>query len=552
MTSRAASWIGAVCIQLSFAALVFAGLGSPLFWYDEGETAMLGRRILEYGYPKVHGADGNIVYAARHPISLATDASLDAYLNSPWGQYYVGALGVAWSDTASDLHERTRRVRLPFAIAGWLGVLMLGGAAASLWPEAAGTRARFWLGYGLCLVSSVSLQLHLREARYYPLVVLGVAAVVWLEVRRHLRRDLSPIAHTLLLAPVLWWLFNLFYPAFAAVVTTAGGALVVRAMRSRASVAERLRELASAAAPYLLAVLAALPLVAFYRLPEQSRAFASTFDVPYNPALWRVGAAAWYLVRFELFVPAALAALALELARRRAGDPGRALGALAGASAIALLGTLVWVAFVIATTLFFERYLVALSPLLGATTLLCAGGLIALRKTPARPRAHAGLAVVGCALIVCAAVRAPELIGRATELRDPYRGPLDHVIPYLAERYPDPSRLVIATNYEEFSYMFYLGATVTCGFYAPDLARDLALTPDVIVLRPWPRHVQALEQLVAAGDYEPHEFPVGNVHVNNLPELSLNNARLVHRFRSPVAGRDATALVIGERPRNDD
>src|SRR5262249_39048920 len=82
MTSRAALWIGAVCIQLCFAGLVFAGLGSPLFWYDEGETAMLGRRILEYGYPKVHGADGNVVYGARHPISLGVDPRLDAYLGS--------------------------------------------------------------------------------------------------------------------------------------------------------------------------------------------------------------------------------------------------------------------------------------------------------------------------------------------------------------------------------------------------------------------------------------------------------------------------------------
>jgi hypothetical protein len=33
------------------------------------------------------------------------------------------------------------------------------------------------------------------------------------------------------------------------------------------------------------------------------------------------------------------------------------------------------------------------------------------------------------------------------------------VIPYLAEQYPNPADLVIATNYDEFSYMFYLRAT---------------------------------------------------------------------------------------------
>ena len=34
-----------------FAATVFAGLGAPLLWEDEAETAMHGRSVLEYGYP---------------------------------------------------------------------------------------------------------------------------------------------------------------------------------------------------------------------------------------------------------------------------------------------------------------------------------------------------------------------------------------------------------------------------------------------------------------------------------------------------------------------
>ena len=44
------------------------------------------------------------------------------------------------------------------------------------------------------------------------------------------------------------------------------------------------------------------------------------------------------------------------------------------------------------------------------------------------------------------------------------RSPLDYVIPYLAERYPDPASLVIATNYEEPAFMFYLGSRVLVGF----------------------------------------------------------------------------------------
>jgi putative lipoprotein len=44
-----------------FAGLLFGRLAWPLLWQDEGETAMFARRVLEYGYPKVHD-EGNVVY----------------------------------------------------------------------------------------------------------------------------------------------------------------------------------------------------------------------------------------------------------------------------------------------------------------------------------------------------------------------------------------------------------------------------------------------------------------------------------------------------------
>jgi hypothetical protein len=61
-------------------------------------------------------------------------------------------------------------------------------------------------------------------------------------------------------------------------------------------------------------------------------------------------------------------------------------------------------------------------------------------------------------------------------------------------------------------------------------------------------NTRALEWLASQHPYEMQGFPVANVRVNNLPELSLlNQSGLVHRFRSPVPGADGEALVIGER-----
>jgi hypothetical protein len=63
-------------------------------------------------------------------------------------------------------------------------------------------------------------------------------------------------------------------------------------------------------------------------------------------------------------------------------------------------------------------------------------------------------------------------------------------------------------------------------------------------------NLRELEQLSNQQPYAPREFPVANVRVNNLPELSpRNQSGEVHRFRSPVPGRDGAALRIGERQR---
>ena len=521
----------AVVFQLLFFVSLFAGLGAPLLWQDEAETAMFGRSVLGFGVPKIH-VDRNILYGAPLPLALGRSESLDAYLGSPWGQYYFAAPAVAWSDRASDLATHTWRMRAPFALAGWLGVLLIGAAAARLWPAAAGGRAGFWLGYGVCLLLSVSLQLHLREVRYYPLVVLALGAIAWLAARR---RDL-------LLVPVLFALFNLFYPAFVAVVATASGAIALRAWGARSFSALR------GVAPYAIACIAVLPLVAFFDLPAQSRAFFGEFNSEHNALAHQLVSAIHYLLRYEFGLPAALGAAALAAARWQIGPtPREVRPALAATGLVLALGA-VWLLLIARTPLFFSRYVVALSPLFSAICVLEAGCLVALRRTAAARVATAGLAVLAITAIGSAVARVPELRGRIAELREPYRGPLDHVIPYLAAYYPNPADLVIATNYEDFSFMFYLRATTTFGYYAPERERDLTLVPDVIFPRPWPVNQRALEYLANQGPYGAETFPVANTRVNNLPELSpRNQSGLVHRFRSPEPGPDGAAVVIGER-----
>src|SRR5215471_5590644 len=166
----------------AFAAMLFVRLGHPLFWSDEADTAMFGTRVLEYGYPKVHGPD-NVVYQFGPDVALGIKESFDAFIGTTWGHFYFAAPGLWWARSAADPWQRTARVRLPFALAGAAGLaLWLAAVLPALGPDP-GRRLRFAALFFALAALSVSLLLHLREARYYPLVVLLGGAIA----RAHLR-----------------------------------------------------------------------------------------------------------------------------------------------------------------------------------------------------------------------------------------------------------------------------------------------------------------------------------------------------------------------------
>ena len=81
----ASAWLQRVVLLMLAAtllAMLFRHLSYPLLWHDESDTVMLGQRVLEYGYPKVHG-ERNVVYGLHPDQSIAIHQGLDAYLGSP-------------------------------------------------------------------------------------------------------------------------------------------------------------------------------------------------------------------------------------------------------------------------------------------------------------------------------------------------------------------------------------------------------------------------------------------------------------------------------------
>lgn len=544
-------WLGAAVALavLLFAALLMGRLSHPLLWHDEAETAIFGRRVLEYGYPKVHGAR-NVVYSLWQRGGVGIHEPSDAYTGSPWAQYYLGALGMALANVSEDLYARTAWMRLPFAAVGAAGLALL---AAAAWPALGSRRRRliFAALYLLALAYSVSLILHLREMRHYPLTVFCVGALAFVFLRRQVFGALGYRAYAAWTTGLLFLLFQTFFPAFAVLLIAMGISVAVRCGSRPQPVRGLLRE----GLPLLLAAAAALPFLAFFDFLEQTRSWVARFSEP-GLYLRNLSFVVSTLFRFEWLAPALLLRFAVVSLRSSPGKRSEApdLAARLDVASFAMLVVVVWALVVAQAPFLFERYFVALSPLITLAALLDAFSLADLLRSGLTPFGRRfGSAVALLATLACAAgvwVRAPEFAGRLGELRRPYRGPLDFVIPYLAERYPDPSELVIATNYEGPAYMVYLDCRVTVGFYGADLERDRTTVPDVIVPRPWPEQLEVLEELAGTAVFDETRFPVQNLPWNNNPALSPRaDHPTAHRFATPLPVDGAPQLVILERRR---
>src|SRR5437588_185204 len=144
-------------------ALIFINLGSDYLWEDEGDTAALASNVLKFGVPKAW--DG-IAF-----LDSDRGARLNDHLimvSHPWVQYYVAASAFAL------FGEKTFAARLPFALAGWLTILVV----YLLVYDLTGNR---WSAFSAALLLACSVQflLYCRQCRYYSLSMFFGSLLLW-------------------------------------------------------------------------------------------------------------------------------------------------------------------------------------------------------------------------------------------------------------------------------------------------------------------------------------------------------------------------------------
>ncbi len=174
------------------------GLGYRFLWQDEIETAERARSILESGLPKVINSQTDVsLNALGREIE---DGDLHRY--SPWGQFYLGALGLQmgkWLGWGSD-----QAVREPFVLmhAMTSGLISYGLHGLAGFPVVVS------LAVGGVYGLQTNRILHHRTARYHAILdffaALGLLALGW--IRRKEKRGwvvlgvcifVSPLVHTL-------------------------------------------------------------------------------------------------------------------------------------------------------------------------------------------------------------------------------------------------------------------------------------------------------------------------------------------------------------------
>jgi 4-amino-4-deoxy-L-arabinose transferase-like glycosyltransferase len=159
-------WPFAILAALGL-ALLLTNLGSDYLWADEGDTAVLASNIVKFGVPRAW--DG-VTFTDSDKGARENDDLV--MVSHPWMQYYVAAASFF------VLGENTFSARLPFALIGWLTILLV---YAFVWRLTTNRWAAFYAA--ALTVLSVQFLLYSRQCRNYSLNMLLTCGLFWIFFR---------------------------------------------------------------------------------------------------------------------------------------------------------------------------------------------------------------------------------------------------------------------------------------------------------------------------------------------------------------------------------
>ncbi len=344
-----------LAVLLIAAPLIFADLGGPWLWEDEGDTAAFARNIVGAGVPVAWDGrnflDSDFGFREA-PHFLGHDLVM---VGTPWLPFYASAASFAL------FGESNATARLPFAIASFACVALL-----YLFVKRATGCTRAAFAASLLLLASAQFLLYAREARSYGFNLLFTMMLLWGFLRLgEKRRD-----PWLAIAAILLFHTQI---APAAIALGACGLLAIVHPRFRSRLVPLLWR-----APWVIAGTVPWVLVTWNATHTNWKPLESWFEYPGRVA--QLGAESMVAVPWLGWL------IGIPLLWRRFSTRDRDLLAIAGAFLLLLFALL---PFALTRTLLLVlglRYVCALLPVAAAVT-----GLLVARASGGRPLAYAAL-----------------------------------------------------------------------------------------------------------------------------------------------------------------
>ena len=523
---------------VAFGWSVMGNLSYPLFWNDEGETAELGRRVLKYGIPKADDGKNWLNLMEHDDPLVGIDEKSGAYVGVGWVQYYVSAIGAGLAEKVEGNYKKTMWHRLPFAILGIAGVGLLGWAFIQLIPK----NREVWMGWFLWLEAmAVPIGLHMREARYHSVVMFWTGVWLWVSLRYLVAKKISYGWYVVGSFVSLAMLFNSQYMAYFSLVAGMTAYLALRKIMGKGDLVKNML-------PIIMSGVVVLGMAGFYQIPKM----LSNRVLEQGVTLKGAAESMTKVVVFGLLYGYGMLAVALVLIGLRTvfiikgKGPWNGNGELRGAIFMSCVLVVVYGVMIlrIPVTSLYERYFLVMQPI--GVAGICLGWYL-LRSKETGGFVDELAVGIGVVYLLTGWV---GIYGRIYELTHAYKGPVDELVSYINENYPKPETLIIATNYEEPSYMYYLNSRVIVGYLGKRLEKDARIVPDIVILRKFGgigekmRSGKVLLKMISEGNLERNALPMFDYPVNNIPEMT---GMPRHLFMTPVPRYEEEKIEIFER-----
>jgi hypothetical protein len=461
---------------------------------------------------------------------------------------------------------KTALTRIPFAVIGIIGIFIMVWIFTMLFEHNPTHKLLFLIFFFFLELFSVSLALHLREARYYPLLFLISAFIFCSYICYRFLGRMGNSSYIVITAVSLFLAFNTFMPLYFIFIAAIGLHELCLLVRKKIII----RDFIFSLIPFFASMLLLLPQILYLDIFKITSALSQVFPINEKIFLSRIFTMLFFLKNYEflhltlyakLFLALLLVFRALRAPQEEEARPEIMLKVRV--SNFLSLFLLVYILMIarLPQPYIFERYYIILQPIVVIILLLdiftavdLLNQLYSLGLIYRTSRLLFAL-FFSIMFISNIADKTGDVRNHIYELFHQYKGPLDFIIPYIKQKYKNSEDLIIATNYEECSYMYYLKSKVIVGCFGRDLESDLQLSPDIIIFRNrWTYatpHLQGnpfyyshknFDSFLKKQKYKRLYFPVSDYDVNNIPELAF--VTYPHLYRTKLAKKPGQRLVI--------